>query len=286
LRILLTGRTGQVGWELERMLPAVGYVIATDRTTLDVADGEAIRRLVREVKPDVIVNAAAYTAVDRAESEPATAMQVNAIAPEVFAHEAARLGARLVHYSTDYVFDGEKNAPYLEDDVTAPINVYGQSKLEGEKRLAASGCQYLIFRTSWVYAARGRNFLLTILKASREKPELNVVDDQVGAPTSSAAIARATLRALQAPRAYGVYHMTAAGKTTWFGFAQAILQGAGVRTPMFPIGSNEYPAKARRPRNSLLDNTRLCRELGITLSQWEAQLEDVMSEVLLHDPKG
>jgi dTDP-4-dehydrorhamnose reductase len=280
LRILLTGRNGQIGWELERLLPSLGEVIATDRTTLDLADSEAIRRRVREVKPDVIVNSAAYTAVDQAESEPAAAMQINAIAPEVLAQEAKRLGARLVHYSTDYVFDGEKDRPYLEDDVPAPINVYGQSKLEGEKRLAASGSQYLIFRTSWLYAARGQNFLLTILKAAREKPELRVVDDQVGAPTSSAAIARATVRALQAPHAHGVYHMSAVGKTTWFGFAQAILGAAGMRTPLIPIASHDYPTRARRPRNSLLDNTRLDEDLGIRMPPWEAQLQEVMAQVL------
>jgi dTDP-4-dehydrorhamnose reductase len=279
LRILLTGRDGQVGWELERTLPALGQVVATDRASLDLADGEAIRRVLREVKPDVIVNAAAYTAVDAAETERDLAMQINATAPRLLAEECKALGARLVHYSTDYVFDGEKTTPYVEDDRTAPLNVYGQSKLEGEKRVAASGCDYVIFRTSWVYAARGRNFLRTILKAGREKPELRVVDDQTGAPTSSAAIARATLQALQASRARGVYHMSAAGSTTWFGFARAILERAAVRTPVVPIPSSEYPAKARRPRNSLLDNRRLNEQCGIRMPPWEAQLQEVMAQL-------
>jgi dTDP-4-dehydrorhamnose reductase len=279
LRILLTGRNGQVGWELERILPRLGELIATDRATVDLADAQAIRRVVREARPDVIVNAAAYTSVDQAESEPEAAMQINALAPGMLAHEARRVGARLVHYSTDYVFDGEKTASYVETDPPHPLNVYGRSKLEGEGRVAAAGCRYVIFRTSWVYAPRGRNFLLTVLRTGCEQPQLRVVDDQVGAPTSSAAIAQATAGALQAPDAEGIYHLSAAGKTTWCGFARAILASAGLHTPVIPIRSDEYPAKARRPRNSLLDNTRLNVELGITLASWQTQLEVVMAQV-------
>jgi dTDP-4-dehydrorhamnose reductase len=279
LRILLTGRGGQVGWELERMLPALGEVIATDLETLDLADPGAIRRAVREARPDVIANAAAYTAVDRAESEPELAMQINGVAPGVLAEEAKRAGALLLHYSTDYVFDGTKTTPYTEEDTPNPLNVYGQSKVEGERAIIASGCRHLIFRTSWVYGPRGRNFLLAILKAAREKSELRVVDDQVGAPTSSSDLADATVRALQAGGPEGLYHMSAAGRTTWFGFAQAILHQEALSIPVVPIRGDEYSGKAKRPRNSLLDNTKFKKAFGVSLADWENQLERLMAEV-------
>lgn len=280
MRILITGKEGQVGWELRRSLAALGDVVATDRRELDLCDSSAIPRTVRQTNPDIIVNAAAYTAVDNAESEPDVAMQVNAIAPGILAEEAKRLGALLVHYSTDYVFDGSKKSPYKEEDAPNPLSVYGRSKLEGEQAIAASKCRYLIFRTSWVYGPRGRNFLLTILKAAREKPELRVVDDQFGAPTSSAAIAEATARVLRASGPEGLYHMSASGRTTWFNFAQAILHKVAIATPVVPIRSDQYPAKAIRPRNSVLDNARLKQAFGVSLPAWESQLEQVMGQVL------
>jgi dTDP-4-dehydrorhamnose reductase len=280
LRILLTGCRGQVGSELARVLPALGECIATDRATLDLSDASATRRAVREVRPDIVLNAAAYTAVERAESEEALAVQVNAVAPGVLAEEARRLGSLLVHYSTDYVFDGTKSTPYTEYDTTNPLNAYGRSKLEGENRIAGSGCRYLVFRTSWVYGPLGRNFLRAILQASREKPQLTVVDDQYGAPTSSIAIAQATVRALQGRAAQGLFHMTAGGRTTWFAFARTVLQRAGIATPVVPIRSDQYPAKARRPTNSLLDNSRLKEVFGFELPPWEEQLDRVMRQVL------
>jgi dTDP-4-dehydrorhamnose reductase len=279
VRILLTGRKGQVGWELERVLPALGEVIATDRSTLDFADADQIRRVVREAKPDVIVNAAAYTAVDKAESEPELAMRINGAAAGILAEEAKRLGALLMHYSTDYVFDGLKDGPYAEDDLPHPLNVYGNSKLEGERRIAASGCRYIMLRTSWVYGPRGSNFLLSILKKAREGAGLKVVNDQIGAPTSSAAIARATADCIKA-KGEGLFHLSAQGTTSWQGFAEEIVRRAGLSVPVLPISSAQYPAQAKRPRNSLLDNSKLKKALGVTLPDWRTQLEEVMPQVL------
>ena len=269
-----------MGWELQRSLAGLGDVIATNRREFDLCDSNAIRRTVRKTGPNIIVNAAAYTAVDNAESEPDVAMQVSAIAPGILAEEAKLLGALLVHYSTDYVFDGSKKSPYKEEDAPNPLSVYGRSKLKGEQAIAASKCRHLIFRTSWVYGPRGRNFLLTILKAAREKPRLQVVDDQFGAPTSSLAIAEATARALQVRAAPSLYHMTAGGRTSWFGFAQAILRNAAISTPVVPIRSDQYPAKAARPRNSVLDNSLLKETFGMSLPDWESQLEQVIAQVL------
>jgi len=269
-----------VGWELQRSLAGLGDVIATNRREFDLCDSNAMRSIIRKTSPDIIVNAAAYTAVDNAESEPDVAMQVNAIAPGILAEEAKLLGALLVHYSTDYVFDGSKKSPYKEEDAPNPLSVYGRSKLKGEQAIAASKCRHLIFRTSWVYGPRGRNFLLTILKAAREKPRLQVVDDQFGAPTSSLAIAEATARALQVRAAPSLYHMTAGGRTSWFGFAQAILRNAAISTPVVPIRSDQYPAKATRPRNSVLDNSLLKETIGMSLPDWESQLEQVIAQVL------
>ena len=283
MKILLTGREGQIGWELQRSLVAIGDVVATNRREFDLCDSNAMRSIVRKTSPDIIVNAAAYTAVDNAESEPDLAMQVNAIAPGILAEEAKWLGALLVHYSTDYVFDGSKKSPYKEEDAPNPLSVYGRTKLEGERAIAASKCRHLIFRTSWVYGPRGRNFLLTILKAAREKPELRVVDDQFGAPTSSAAIAEATARALRAGGAEGLYHMSASGRTTWFSFAQAILHKVAIAPPVVPIRSDQYPAKAIRPRNSVLDNARLKQAFGASLPGWESELEPAkLHEVMAH----
>jgi dTDP-4-dehydrorhamnose reductase len=274
LKILLTGANGQVGWELRQTLAPLGEVVAVNRAQLDLQDAARIAAAVREARPDVIVNAAAYTAVDKAESERDAAFAVNAVAPGVLAEEAKRAGALLVHYSTDYVFDGAKAAPYAEDDEPGPLNVYGASKLAGERAIAASGCRHLILRTSWVYGPRGSNFMLTMLRLAKERPELRVVDDQTGAPTSGLAIARATAQLL--PRgAAGLFHMTASGATTWCGFARAILQRAGIGTPVLPISTADYPTPARRPRNSRLDCTRLRADAGVALASWEEQLAEV-----------
>ena len=256
MRVLLTGRHGQVGWDLERLLDEV---IATDRSTLDLS-GERIAAFVSEANPEVIINAAAYTAVDKAESEKDLAMRVNGIAPGILAEQAKRLGALLVHYSTDYVFDGEKRAAYVEDDAPNPLNVYGASKLEGEKRIRASGCRHLILRTSWVYAPRGRNFYLTMKNA---KQPLRVVDDQRGVPTSSRFLAEKT-KSLIDKQAEGVLHLVPSGATTWYGFAREIL---GAKADLTPIRSSEYRTAARRPANSLLDNRKAQALLG-PLPDW------------------
>jgi len=274
LRILLTGANGQVGWELRRTLAVLGELEAHGRAELDLRDAGRIREAVRASNADAIVNAAAYTAVDKAESEREAAFAVNATAPGVLAEEAKRSGALLVHYSTDYVFDGAKPAPYVEEDEPNPINAYGASKLAGERAIAASGCRYLILRTSWVYGPRGANFYLTMLRLARERPELRVVDDQVGAPTSSLAIARATAQLLR-PGAHGLYHLSAAGRTSWCGFARAILARAGIATPVVAIRTEDYPAPARRPRNSRLDCSRLRADFGVALAPWEEGLAEV-----------
>ena len=280
MKILLTGRTGQVGWDLARLLPELGELRATDRGELDMADADSIRRVVRETRPALIVNAAAYTAVDKAESEPELAMRINGEAPGVLAEEAKRLGALFVHYSTDYVFDGEKAGAYVETDAPNPVSAYGRSKLTGERAVAASGCRHFVFRTSWVYAPRGRNFMLTILKVARERSELNVVDDQFGAPTSSAAIAEATMRAIGKGGGDGLYHMSAGGRTSWHGFAQAIVKSAGLGTPVRAIPTADYPTPARRPRNSMLDNAKLARDFGIALPDWREGLREVLPQAL------
>jgi len=274
LRILLTGANGQVGWELRRTLAPLGELEALGRAELDLRDAGRMREAVRASNADVIVNAAAYTAVDKAESEREAAFAVNATAPGVLAEEAKRSGALLVHYSTDYVFDGAKPAPYVEEDEPNPINAYGASKLAGERAIAASGCRYLILRTSWVYGPRGANFYLTMLRLARERPELRVVDDQVGAPTSSLAIARATAQLLR-PGAHGLYHLSAAGRTSWCGFARAILARAGIATPVVAIRTEDYPAPAKRPRNSRLDCSRLRADFGVALAPWEEGLAEV-----------
>jgi dTDP-4-dehydrorhamnose reductase len=274
LKILLLGRNGQIGRELTGTLAPLGELTALGRETLDLADTSRIRGVLHAASPDVIVNAAAYTAVDRAESERDLAFAVNAMAAGVLAEQAKRLGALLVHYSTDYVFDGAKAAPYVEDDAPRPLNAYGESKLAGEQAIRGSGCRHLILRTSWVYGPHGHNFMRTILRAASERPELRVVDDQVGAPTSSFAIARATAQILEGGLE-GLYHMSAAGSTSWFGFARAILARAGMRTPVLPIKTGQYPAAARRPLNSLLDSSRLRAACGVALASWEEGLAGV-----------
>jgi dTDP-4-dehydrorhamnose reductase len=282
MRILLTGAGGQVGFELARTLAPLGELHAFDHAHLDLADPAALVEACRALQPELIVNAAAYTAVDKAESEPGLAHAVNARAPGVLAGEAGRLGAVLVHYSTDYVFDGSKRAPYAEDDPPRPLNAYGRSKLEGELAIAASGCRHLVFRTSWVYGPRGRNFLATMLSLAATRDEVRVVDDQRGAPTSSLFLAEATARALAAipPEgvASGVYHLAAAGKTSWAGFARAIFDRAkgrrGFRAPrVVPIASAEYPTAARRPPYSVLSHRKFTAAFGFAPSSWETQLD-------------
>ena len=283
MRILLTGRSGQVGSALERALAPVGELAAFDRKDLDLFNPQEIKRRTEEIRPDIIVNAAAYTAVDRAESEHDAAFTVNAAAVRVLAAEAKKRNALLVHYSTDFVFDGEKHALYVEFDPPNPLNVYGQSKLAGEREIAASGCRHFIFRTSWVYGPGGRNFARAILAAARDKPELRVVDDQHGAPTSSRAIAEATARALSGPdlaeKPNGIYHMSAAGRTTWCGFAKLILESAGLKVPIAVIRSDEYPLAAKRPKNSLLDNSRLAATFGIALRDWREDVPGVVAAI-------
>jgi dTDP-4-dehydrorhamnose reductase len=288
-RILLTGSNGQVGRELQHALQPLGKVLALDHSMLDLANPEAIRHTVREFKPDLIVNAAAYTAVDRAESAQELAMVVNGVAPGVLAEEAKRSNAVLVHYSTDYVFDGSKTTAYIETDVTHPLNVYGATKLAGEQAIKASGAAHYILRTSWVYAAEGANFLNTMLRLGRERPELRIVDDQVGAPTWARAIAQMTTQMLsrqQNPAAdsrYGLYHLTATGAVSWFGFAQAIFAAAeqtmGIPAPrLIPITTSEYPLPARRPANSRLDCSRLGSAFGIQPAAWEKMLAACLQE--------
>jgi dTDP-4-dehydrorhamnose reductase len=291
MRILVTGGAGQLGWELRRTLAIFGDVVAPPRDILDLASADSIVAAVRGVRPGLIVNAAAYTAVDKAESEPGLAMKINGDAPRILAEEAALRNAALIHYSTDYVFDGSKTEPYREDDEVAPINVYGQTKLAGEQGVAAANAAHLVFRTSWVYGSRGRNFLLTMLRLAKERKELKVVDDQVGAPTSARLIAEATAVAIAGSFADGVldlerfrkmgglYHLTAAGRTTWYGFAQAILQNKEGVAKLSPIPTAGYPTPARRPQNSVLDNSKFGRQFGFSLPDWKVGLRLCMEEL-------
>jgi dTDP-4-dehydrorhamnose reductase len=280
VKILLTGCNGQVGWELKRSLIRLGEVLAFDRASLDLANPDETVSRVREVKPDLIVNAAAYTAVDAAEQEAALAMAINGTAPGILAEEAQRHGSLLVHYSTDYVFDGSKRSPYTEDDEPNPANVYGRTKLAGEDAVRASGCRHLILRTAWVYSDRGRNFLLTMLRLAREKPQLRVVNDQTGAPTWARDIAEATVSLLQHPSSpSGTFHLTAAGQTTWCGFAEAIVEKRGLGVPVVPISSAEYPTPAARPAYSVLDNAKLMALTGIAMRAWDVALGDCLSGI-------
>ncbi|HKQ87248.1 MAG TPA: dTDP-4-dehydrorhamnose reductase [Candidatus Acidoferrales bacterium] len=303
-KILLTGRNGQVGHELEQLLPAIGETSAFDRQRLDLTNPAELRRVINEIRPQIIVNAAAYTAVDRAESEEALARAINAEAPAVMAEEAKKIGALLVHYSTDYVFDGTKHSPYEEDDPPNPLGVYGKTKLEGEQAISETGATHLIFRTAWVYATRGRNFLLTILRLASEREELQIVRDQTGAPTWCREIARATSTILtdavnkgSIPNGIsGTYHMSAGGTGSWYDFARAILDEVS-RTPakppwltdamrgrpvvvkrVLPIRTDQYSTPARRPAYSVLSNSRLNRTLGVELPDWREQLHSAFVE--------
>lgn len=287
LNILVSGKTGQVAVELQKHLAGLGNLTVLGRDVLDLSQPEQIRAQVRAHKPDLIIIAAAHTAVDQAESEPELAFAINASAPGVFAEEAAALGIPLIHYSTDYVFDGSKPAPYTEDDATNPLGVYGKSKLAGELAIAASGAQHLILRTSWVYSTHGKNFLLTMQRLLQERPELRVVADQIGAPTWAGTIARSTRALIERWQAgdagaWGTYHLTASGETSWFGFTQAIAahlsaQGKTCAT-LEPIPASAYPTPAARPQNSRLDCSKLAREWGVTQPDWEAALSECVAE--------
>jgi dTDP-4-dehydrorhamnose reductase len=277
VKILLTGRNGQVGWELERALVPLGEVVAMDRATLDLEYSDSIREAIGNVRPDVIVNAAAYTAVDRAEAEERSALQVNAVAPGILAEQAKRRGALLIHYSTDYVFDGSKALPYAEDDAPAPLNAYGRSKLEGERRIAASGCRYLLLRTSWVYAPRGRNFFIAIAKKALAGEPLRVVSDQQGAPAEARFIAETTCALLERQQE-GMFNVVPSGRTTWHGFAQAIVQGLGLPAKVEAIPSSEYPTAARRPAFSVLSVDKISRALGKAPLPWETFLDRCVKE--------
>jgi dTDP-4-dehydrorhamnose reductase len=296
MKLLLFGGNGQVGSELRRSLASLGEVVATTRsgtledgTRCEQADfdaPEALPALVDRIAPDLVVNAAAHTAVDRAESEPEAAFRANAQAPGAIAGACVRRGIRLVHYSTDYVFDGHGTRPYREGDPTAPASVYGASKLAGEEAVRASGAAYLILRTAWVYAAHGRNFLRTMLRLAGERDELRVVADQFGTPTPAALIADATARMLaQSPLHSGTWHLTAGGATSWHGFAEAIMQGAHARgliarvPRVLPIGTADYPTPAARPAYSVLDCSALRRDFGIELPDWRAGLATVLDRL-------
>ena len=281
MRILLTGRNGQVGWELERALPALGTVAATDRASFDLTDFVVIRNAIRQARPQVIVNAAAYTWVDRAEVEPQVAMRVNGEAPAVLAEEARALDALLLHFSTDYVFDGSKTTPYTEVDLPGPLNVYGRSKLAGDVAIQQSGCRHLILRTGWVYSARARNFAVAIVQKARKERQIHVVGDQIGTPTSASLLAQATVAAIagcmRTPELAGLYNVAAAGEVTRSGFAEALLADLNEDAKVVPISSAELPSTARRPSYSVLD-TRLFRSrFGFALPHWRDEQRRVLA---------
>ncbi|WP_411726511.1 dTDP-4-dehydrorhamnose reductase [Methyloglobulus sp.] len=294
MKILLSGATGQVGWELARTLLPIGEVVEVNRTQADLADLKALRGIIQQYKPNVIINPAAYTAVDKAETEQEQAFLINAEAPGVLAEEAKKIGALLVQYSTDYVFDGTKSTPYTEDDATNPVNVYGQSKLAGEQAIQSVACDYLILRTSWVYAGRGNNFLKTILRLAAEREELKIVADQIGAPTWARLIAETTahiVRQAMLERQVNnfnssVYHLTSSGDTSWHGFAEKIVkivreQGklALKNRTIHPIPTTGYPLPAKRPANSRLSTSRLEQQFGLTLPSWDNALRLCMQEL-------
>ena len=292
-RILIVGNAGQLGRELERSFAGLGPITGVDCEQVDLADPEQTRALVARFEPGIILNAAAYTAVDRAESEPEINYAINAEAPRVLAEEARKRGALFAHYSTDYVFNGEKPGAWVESDATGPLNAYGAAKLAGEQAVAKAGGKYLIFRTSWVYGPHGNNFLLTMLRLGRERDKLSIVDDQVGAPTTSIALAYATRTVVggvldgrfgETGEWAGLYHMTCGGSTSWFGFAQAIFQraaelGMSKAPALTPIATSDYPTPAARPRNSVLSNDKLRTRFGVQLKPWETTLEEVFQRL-------
>ena len=285
MKILLTGGAGQLGRELKRSLAPLGELITCDRRQLDLADPDALRTAVRDAAPTVIVNAAAYTAVDKAETESGLADAINAAAPGLLAEEARRLGARLIHYSTDYVFDGSKASPYREDDATTPLSTYGRSKRQGELAIAASGARHLVLRTSWVFGLHGANFMKTMLRLGRERDELRVVGDQVGAPTWTRHLADATALILAGrSTAEGLYHLAAGGETSWHGYAEAIFAEARAtglleKSPtVHRITTAEYPLPAPRPANSRLDCARFSADFGLALPDWRTGLADCLAD--------
>lgn len=294
MKILLIGKNGQVGWELNRSLLHLGQITALDRSAADLSQPEDLRKTLTDIRPDVIVNAAAYTAVDKAEKETELAMTINGVAPGVLAEEAKRYNALLVHFSTDYVFDGTKDNAYAESDAPSPVNVYGRSKLAGEQAIQTSGCDYLIFRTSWVYASRGRNFLLTILKLARERDSISIVGDQFGTPTwakliagtTSHCIGLALMRRQLNQFNSGLFHLASAGSTTWHGFAEAIIDIAidslALQSKIGKISAIptvEYPTPAKRPKNSQLTSRNLENEFNVVMPDWKTCLRLCIEEM-------
>ena len=298
MKILLFGKNGQVGWELQRSLAPLGELIALDADSQelcgDFTDPDGIAQTVRAVAPDVIVNAAAHTAVDKAESEPELARTINALTPAVLAQEALRCNAWLIHYSTDYVFDGSGDRPWLEIDTTAPLNVYGATKLEGEQLIRQSGCQHLIFRTSWVYGARGGNFAKTMLRLAQERDKLTVINDQIGAPTGADLLADITAHAIrtarQRPEVSGLYHLVAGGETSWHGYACFVLdfaRRAGIALKVSPdaiqpVPTSAFPTPARRPRNSRLDANKIQQTFDLRLPLWQTGMVRMLTEILVN----
>ena len=295
MKILLLGKNGQVGWELQRSLSVLGELVALDRHSTpcgDLSQPQRLQETVRALRPDVIVNAAAHTAVDKAESEVDLARILNAAAPAALAQAAAETGAWLVHYSTDYVFDGSGDRPWLEGDATGPLGVYGQTKLEGEQAIAASGCKHLIFRTSWVYAARGGNFAKTMLRLAQERERLTVIDDQHGAPTGADLIADVTAHAIrivqQKPELAGLYHLVAGGETSWHGYASHAIACAREMRPdlgwkvaeIAPVPTSAFPTPARRPLNSRLNTEKLQLAFGLALPHWQRGVDRLLVEIL------
>ena len=296
MNILLLGKGGQVGWELQRSLSVLGQVTALDFDSQelcgDFANPEGVRDTVRQLRPQVIVNAAAHTAVDKAESEPEFARLLNATTPGLVAEEAARLGAWLVHYSTDYVFDGSGTRPWVETDTPAPLSVYGATKLEGEQRIQQSGCQHLILRTSWVYAARGGNFAKTMLRLGQERERLTVIDDQWGAPTGADLLADVTAHAIRhlqhRPQDGGLYHCVAAGETTWHSYAKFVLENASkaqqaikiIAKEVAPVPTSAFPTPAKRPHNSRLATAKLQTTFGLQLPHWQTGVARMLAEIL------
>lgn len=294
-KILLFGKNGQVGWELQRSLAPLGELIALHSTSTvfcgDLTDLAGVRQTIRKIAPDIIVNAAAYTAVDKAESEPELAHALNAEAPGVIASEAKQQNAWLVHYSTDYVFNGHGDQPFVETDATEPLNTYGKTKLQGEKNIQASGCLHLIFRTSWVYSANGNNFIKTILRLAQQRDKLTIVNDQIGSPTGAELIADITALALlmtkHKPEISGLYHLTASGSTSWYEFAKFILENAESAnlplkiksTALQPIASSDFPSAAQRPFNSRLSSLKLAKTFDLMLPAWQCGVKRALTEI-------